>query len=134
MDESGDLDGRALVPLERVRRRADEGYVRRRFWDKVRRTLGRVPFMEEAAAAYFCALDPATPARVKAVLLGALAYFIVPTDMIPDIIAGLGFTDDASVILAAISVVSPHIKDRHKEKARRALTATGPDPASADEA
>ena len=104
----------------------NERLVRRSFWWKVRRTLGKVPFLEEATAAYFCAADPKTPARVRAVIFGALAYFVVPTDMIPDFITGLGFSDDASVLLMAMSAIGSHINDRHREKARAALAR--PDP------
>lgn len=114
---------RAVVP---ARDRAvvvarDRVMVKERFWAKVRRTLGRVPFLEDAIAAYYCAFDPATPFRVKAVLLAALAYFVVPTDMIPDFIATLGFTDDAVVLAAAIRSIAPAITERHRQKARAAL-------------
>lgn len=91
------------------------------FWRKVRRTLGRVPFLDEAIAAYCCAADPGTPRRVQAVLLGALGYFVVPADMIPDFIAGLGFSDDAAVLAAAIGVVRRHITDDHRTQARGIL-------------
>lgn len=87
----------------------------------MRSCLGRIPFAEEAAAAYFCAVDPATPARVRAILVAALAYFIMPADMIPDVLVGLGFTDDAAVFWAAWQAVSGHVTARHREKARRAL-------------
>ena len=60
------MAGRALIPLVPARGRDDERYVRRSFWDKVRKTLGLVPFLEEALAGYHCAIDPATPARVRA--------------------------------------------------------------------
>lgn len=99
----------------------NERKVRRRFWIKVRRTLGRVPFMDDAVAAYFCAMDKGTPVRVKAVLLAALAYFIMPVDMIPDFILGLGYTDDAAVMFAAIRSVRRHITDDHRERAAKAL-------------
>ena len=99
----------------------DERLVRRSFWDKVRRTVGRVPFTEQAVAAFYCATDSATPTHVKAILMGALAYFIVPTDMIPDFIAGLGFTDDAAVLAAAVRTVTSHLSERHVEQARRIL-------------
>jgi uncharacterized membrane protein YkvA (DUF1232 family) len=91
------------------------------FGRKMRAVAGRIPFAEEAIAAYYCALDPATPARVKAVLIGALAYFIMPADMIPDIIAGLGYTDDAAVFWAAWQSVSNHVSDFHRARARAAL-------------
>lgn len=99
----------------------DERMVRRGFRDKVAATLGKVPFLDQAVAAYFAAVDPATPKPAKAVLLGALAYFILPTDVIPDIFAGLGYTDDAAVLIAALKMLAPHITDDHKEKARNFL-------------
>lgn len=100
----------------------NERKVRRDFWAKVRATLGRVPFLDEAVAAFFCATDAATPLRVKAVLFGALAYFITPVDMLPDFIALLGYTDDATVLFAAIRAVAPHITDAHRARARRILS------------
>jgi uncharacterized membrane protein YkvA (DUF1232 family) len=100
---------------------SDSDLVRRGFWTKVRRTLGRVPFLEQAVAAYFCATDAATPRHVKALLLAAIAYFVVPTDMIPDFITGIGFVDDASVLAGAINRVRRHLKPHHHERARQAL-------------
>ena len=93
----------------------------RRFWTKLRRGLARIPFAEDLVAAYYCALDRDTPGYVRAVLFGALAYFVLPTDMVPDFLAGLGFTDDASVIAAAIAAVGRHLAPRHREQARRKL-------------
>ncbi len=100
---------------------AHERIVGERFWPKVRRLAGHIPFMDDLVAAYYCAMDSRTPARVRGVLLAALVYFILPTDAIPDFIAGLGFTDDATVIATALGIVSGHIKKRHKDKARAFL-------------
>ena len=91
------------------------------FWKKIRRTLGLVPFLDEAIAAYYCATDPETPRHVQVVLLGALAYFVVPTDMIPDFIAGLGFADDATVLAAVIGTVRRYITLDHRARARAIL-------------
>lgn len=99
--------------------------VEKGFWDKLRRNLGRLPFLEEAVSAYYCTFDPRTPRPVKAMLLAALAYFVVPSDMIPDFVAGLGFTDDATVLFATLRLVAGHIKEPHREAARRRLTALG---------
>jgi uncharacterized membrane protein YkvA (DUF1232 family) len=95
--------------------------VRSGFWRKLAKFAGRIPFAEDAAAAYFCAIDPATPSRVKGILMAALAYFVLPTDVIPDFIAGIGFTDDAAVLAMAISLVSSQIKPEHRRRAREAL-------------
>jgi uncharacterized membrane protein YkvA (DUF1232 family) len=100
--------------------------VKKGFWRKLLRVAGRVPFAEEAAAAYYCALDPKTPARVRATLLAALAYFVTPADFIPDVIAAFGFTDDATVLMMALSVVSGHLTEKHRAAARMALGKTPP--------
>jgi len=94
------------------------------FVDKARKTLGRIPFSDEAAAAYFCAMDPQTPNRVRVTLMAALAYFVVPLDMIPDFIAMLGFTDDAAVFWLAWRSVSSHVSDAHRARARDFLGKT----------
>lgn len=95
--------------------------VRSRFWSTFRKAARAIPFAEDLVAAYYCALDPTTPARVRAMLLAALAYFILPFDAIPDFIAGLGFTDDATILLATIGLVRAHITPVHREAAKRAL-------------
>jgi len=99
----------------------NERTVERGFWKKLLAVAGRIPFADDAAAAYFCAFDPTTPTRVRGVLMAALAYFVLPFDIIPDFIAGIGFTDDAAVMAMAIGLVSRHIKPRHVAKAREAL-------------
>jgi len=111
----------ALYDADRLA--ADEKLARRGFWRKLKRVMGRIPFAEELVAAYYCATDRHTPAYVRAVLMGAIGYFIVPTDMIPDFIATLGFTDDATVLALAIASVSQHIRPQHKAKARAFLEA-----------
>ena len=95
--------------------------VRRRFWSTFRKAARFIPFADELVAAYYCALDPATPQRVRLMLLAALAYFILPFDAIPDFIAGIGFSDDAAVLFGTIALVRAHITPVHREAARRAL-------------
>jgi uncharacterized membrane protein YkvA (DUF1232 family) len=72
-------------------------------------------------AAYFCAFDYATPLHVKAALAGALAYFVLPCDAIPDVLPLLGFTDDAAILATAIKLVAGHIRPEHRDAARAAL-------------
>lgn len=91
--------------------------VRRRFWPKLRRVVRHIPFAEDAVALYFCALDRDTPAATKATLLAALAYFVLPTDFIPDFLPVLGFTDDAAVIATALALARRAIKPEHREAA-----------------
>jgi len=108
----------ANLPIDPRQFERDKARVERGFWAKVRRTLGQVPFLEEAVAAYYCATDRQTPVQVKVILMGALAYFVMPADMIPDFIAWFGFADDAAVLALAIRSVEPHIKDHHRHQAR----------------
>jgi uncharacterized membrane protein YkvA (DUF1232 family) len=68
-------------------------------------------------------MDDATPRRVKLVLLGALAYFVMPFDLIPDFLPLLGYTDDAAVMAAAFAAVASSITDEHRKKAREVVKA-----------
>ena len=99
----------------------DEALVVENLGAKLRRTAGRVPFIDDAVASFYAARDPQTPAGVKAAVMAALAYFIVPTDLVPDFIAALGYTDDATVFYGAWRLLSPHLKPAHTEKARAFL-------------
>jgi uncharacterized membrane protein YkvA (DUF1232 family) len=95
--------------------------VRRRFWFKLKRGAARLPFAEDLLAAYYCAFDKETPRHVQVTLLGAIAYFILPFDFIPDMLPVLGFTDDAAVLATAIRLVATHITTDHRDAARAAL-------------
>ncbi|MBK1696692.1 YkvA family protein [Rhodovibrio salinarum] len=99
----------------------DRDKVLNNFWAKARRVLGRVPFLEDAVAAYYCARDPETPTQVKAVLFGALAYFILPTDLVPDILTAFGFVDDAAILTYAYRRVSEYVTETHRQKAHTAV-------------
>lgn len=98
-----------------------EQTVKQGFWPKLARVLARVPFAEDAIAAYYCAFDPATPVQVRGILLAALAYFILPFDALPDFILGLGFTDDMAVLFTAISLIRTHMTPAHRDRAKAAL-------------
>jgi len=106
-------------PADRLAR--DRDSVRRRFWTKLKKVAVRLPFMEDLLAAYYCAFDKETPRHVQAALLGAIAYFVLPFDFIPDMLPVLGFTDDAAVLATAIRLVAANITEDHRQAARTAL-------------
>lgn len=109
--------------FERAERLAkDPERVRRSFWIKLKRVAAKIPFAEDLLAAYYCAFDRETPRHVQAALLGALAYFILPFDFMPDVLPVLGFTDDAAVLATAIRLVAGHITPDHRKAAHAALT------------
>jgi uncharacterized membrane protein YkvA (DUF1232 family) len=95
--------------------------VREEFWPKLRRVIGRIPFAGDLVAAYYAARDPKTPVAAKATLTAALFYFVLPTDVLPDFIIGLGFVDDGAVLATLIALSAAHVKDRHRALARQVL-------------
>jgi len=109
---------RALVPsvMKLNEQRVDRG-----FWPKIRRVAAKVPFAREALSVWFCAKDEDTPLAAKGMMLAALAYFVLPIDAIPDVIAGLGYTDDAAVFAALLAILGRNLKPKHKQAAKDAL-------------
>jgi uncharacterized membrane protein YkvA (DUF1232 family) len=110
-----------LDPQAARKAAADEASVRRGFWAKLRGLAANLPFAEDLLAAYYCAFDRDTPLHVKAALLGALAYFVLPFDFVPDILPVLGYADDAAVLATAVRLVAAHLRPEHRDAARRAL-------------
>jgi len=117
------LFGEILGPEDEAKR---SERVKNRFFETFRKAARYIPFAEELVAAYYCAFDPATPHRVRVMLLAALAYFVLPTDTVPDFLAGIGFSDDAAVLLGTITLVRAHIMPIHIAAARRVLSGDAP--------
>ncbi len=117
--KASDFKAAGFGPAERLAR--DHARVRREFWAKMKKVAAGLPFAGDLLAAYYCAFDRQTPRHVQAALLGALAYFILPFDAIPDFLPVLGFTDDAAILATAIKLVSSHIRPDHRAAAAAAL-------------
>jgi uncharacterized membrane protein YkvA (DUF1232 family) len=96
---------------------ANERAVRDGFAAKARRFLRHLPMAREVVAMYFCMLDARTPFWVKATVAGALAYFVLPTDAIPDFLPVVGMGDDMGILAATFTAVSSHINDDHRARA-----------------
>jgi uncharacterized membrane protein YkvA (DUF1232 family) len=103
----------------------DEQKVREGFWPKITAFAANLPFAEQALAAWYCAFDRQTPSSVRYTLIGALAYFVLPFDIVPDILPLVGFADDASILSAAVVAVGTHINETHRAAAREALAKLG---------
>jgi uncharacterized membrane protein YkvA (DUF1232 family) len=103
----------------------DEQIVREGFWVKIKRSAAKLPFAEDLLSAYYCAFDRETPLQVRAVLLGALAYFVLPFDGMPDLLPIFGFADDAAVLAAAMKLVVDNIRPEHRDAARRKIEDLG---------
>jgi uncharacterized membrane protein YkvA (DUF1232 family) len=113
--------------MDAMRRAArDEQGVIADMWGLMRKIGRRLPFAEDVLAAFYCATDPATERRVKITLIGAIAYFVMPFDVIPDVLPIIGFSDDAALLAAAIASVAGAIKPEHRTRAKEKLAeATG---------
>lgn len=93
------------------------------FWGKVikyAKTAGQ-EVIEKALWLYYAAQNTQTPAWAKTTIYGALGYFILPVDAIPDVLPGVGYTDDLGVLVAAIGAVSTYINNEVKQQATQKL-------------
>jgi uncharacterized membrane protein YkvA (DUF1232 family) len=99
----------------------DESAFRQSFWLKMRNVAASIPFAEDLLAAYYCAFDRNTPLPVKTALVGALAYFVLPADVVPDVLPVLGFADDAAVLATTFNLVSSHIRPEHRIAAKNKI-------------
>ena len=88
-------------------------------WKKVRRFVRRAgkEVIVKALVLYYCLKDPDTPLWARQVIMGALVYFVMPIDAIPDFIPFTGFADDLLVLVAAMALVVIHIKPEHRKMA-----------------
>ncbi|MBO9545279.1 YkvA family protein [Caulobacter sp.] len=109
---------KALSP---VTVRVNEEKVREGFLPKIRKVAAKVPFAADALSVWWAARDPETPTAAKGMIFAALAYFVLPTDAIPDILPAIGFTDDAAVFAALVAILGKTVKPRHKEAAQAFL-------------
>jgi len=93
------------------------------FWIKLKlsaQTAGR-ELVEKSLWLYYAARQPGTPLWAKTAVYSALAYFILPTDTIPDFIPITGYTDDMAAIAAAVATIAQYIDDDVKDLAANKL-------------
>ena len=70
---------------------------------------------------YYALDSPTISIADKAIIYGALGYFICPIDIVPDIIPFIGLTDDIAVLAWAFSRVKHNVNDMTREKAKTKL-------------
>ena len=92
----------------------------RRIIKKIRSALHSISSdaVNQALTLFYTLRAPETPIWCRTVILGSLAYFISMIDGIPDLTPFLGYTDDISVMAAAIATVAHYITPETKPKAK----------------
>lgn len=91
------------------------------FWNKMNRVGGKVgsKLLYFARLLYYTLASPSTPLKAKGIIIGALGYFILPLDLIPDLIPLIGFTDDLAAIMAVVGIVNRYSTPEIKAQARK---------------
>ncbi|MBD3109675.1 DUF1232 domain-containing protein [Bacillus sp. AGMB 02131] len=110
--------------LENELEKTKKYYSDDKFWTKLKK-LGKkagVNVVYTVLLLYFTLQKPNIPAKAKATIIGALGYFILPIDLIPDLAAGLGYTDDLGVLGLALLQIAFYIDDEVKAKAKSKLS------------
>ena len=112
----------------------EKHYSEQGLWDKLRKTASKAgaKMVYYALVLFYTLMDPATPARYKAVIAGALGYFILPVDLLPDFLPFAGLADDWAALIAAVSYVFSSISPANKAKAREKLCSWFPHATEAD--
>ena len=97
-------------------------YSEETFWDKVEAVAKRAKevikdVLQKALVLYYAALDEETPEWARVVAFSAMAYFVMPIDVIPDYIPAIGYSDDLAILAGAIVTIAMHIKLIHRKQA-----------------
>ena len=84
----------------------------------IRGTGRRIHFLPKLLTLFYCLQDKDTPTFIKVAIMGALGYVILPVDFVPDVVAALGWLDDAAVVAAVLKLAGAYVKPEHREKVR----------------
>ncbi|MBQ7690863.1 MAG: DUF1232 domain-containing protein [Muribaculaceae bacterium] len=113
------MENHKIIDFDAYRSQFNES----RLWEKLKRVARKagVKVVYAALLLYYVTRDPDVPLTLKMKIYGALGYFILPADLIPDPIVALGFTDDLAALAWAIYTVGNHITPEIKRQAEEKL-------------
>ncbi len=96
-------------------------YSEDKFWSKVKRFAKKLggDVLVTVVTLYLVSKDSETPIWARSTIIAALGYFILPVDMIPDVLIGVGYTDDVSILTGAVATVANSIKESHRTEAEQ---------------
>lgn len=100
-----------------------KSYSEKSLFDKIKVIAKKagIKIVYAALLLFYAMKRSSTPKWAKRVIMGALGYFIIPVDVIPDFMPALGLTDDLGAIVVAIGTVAMFIDSEVKQKAREKL-------------
>lgn len=100
-----------------------EQYSEHSFWKKLARFASSAGYdvVEKALWLYYAAARPETPKWAKATVYGALAYFVLPADVVADILPVAGYTDDLAVLVFALTTIGSYVDDGVRKRTARTL-------------
>ncbi|SDG29783.1 Uncharacterized membrane protein YkvA, DUF1232 family [Limimonas halophila] len=107
--------------VDRERYARDAETVEHGFWARVREHLGGTARLEDGVTLYYCAVDPRTPLKVKALLMAALAAFVTPARGPVRVLGSLAGLNASALFAKALAAARAHVRDEHRERARAAL-------------
>lgn len=115
-EEAKDMDAEDLNKHEKH-------FSEENFWTKVQKFAKKAgtSVIYAVLLLYYTLQKPDIPVKVKAIIVGALGYFILPLDIIPDIAAGVGYADDLSIVIFALFQVALYVDDEVKAQAKNKL-------------
>lgn len=116
-----EMDAIRGVLADPARHRRNEQRVRDGFWQRFRRIAGHIPFAVDVLAAFYCATDPNTSFRVRAILFAALVGFLWPSSFIPRLAFAVGILDEAAMLMIFVRTLGGAIKPEHYAHAREVL-------------
>lgn len=91
-----------------------------KLWRKVERVAKKVgaTVIRPVFLLYYLLHDKNVPVNHKAYIVGALGYFILPFDLLPEaVLSVLGFTDDVAVMALVLRLVKDSITPEIRAKA-----------------
>ena len=108
--------------LEQMQK-SEKYYSDEKFWDKLKKFAKKAgsSVVYAVLLLYYTLQKPEVPKKTKAIIIGALGYFILPVDLMPDMLLGIGFTDDLGALGIALFQVAMYIDDDVKMKAKAKL-------------
>lgn len=98
-------------------------YSEEKFWSKLKKFAKKAgsSVVYAVLLLYYTLQEPGVPMKAKAIIMGALGYFIFPLDLIPDVVVGVGYTDDLGALVVALVQVAMYINQDIKDKAKDKL-------------